>query len=156
VFPSTGATTIADTSTTVTGGTTMANVTTIAAAGTTTLPRIGGGSFVGNVAPAIPHSIVARGQGPIAFLEERAVILSERADQAAAFAREAAADAQDFTNAHASIVAKHRKMFLQHVFGINPDGTAITDASMLPGNVKKYKSVKTVEQYEDIIRVLTN
>jgi hypothetical protein len=45
-------------------------------------------------------------------------------------------------------------MFLQRAFGINPDGTAITDASMLPGNLKKYKSVKTVEQYEDIIHVL--
>jgi hypothetical protein len=60
---------------------------------------------VGNVAPAIPDSIIAQGGGPIAFLEERAAILSERADQAAAFAREAAADAQDFNNAHASIVA---------------------------------------------------
>ena len=151
-FPSTGATTIADTSTTVTGGTA-----TIATAGTrTTLPHIGDGSSVGNIAPAVPESIMARGRGPIAFLEERAAILSERADQAAAFAREAAADAQDFNNAHASIVAKHRKMFLQRAFGINPDGTAITDASMLPGTLKKYKSVKTVEQYEDIIRVLNN
>ncbi len=60
---------------------------------------------MGNVAPAIPDSIIAQGGGPIAFLEERAAILSERADQAAAFAREAAADAQDFNNAHASIVA---------------------------------------------------
>ncbi len=47
-------------------------------------------------------------------------------------------------------------MFLQRAFGINPDGTAITDASMLPGKLKKYKSVKTVKQYEDIIRVLNN
>ncbi len=155
-FPLMGATTIADTSTTVTDGTVMADVTTIATAGTTTLPRIGDGSSVGNAAHAIPHSIVARGQGPIAFLEECAAILSERADQAAAFAREAAADAQDFNNAHASIVAKHRKMFLQRAFGINPDGTAITDASMLPGKLKKYKFIKTVEQYEEIIRVLTN
>ena len=60
-FPSTGATTIADTSTTVTGGTATADVTMIATAGTTTLPRNGDGSSVGNVAPAIPHSIVARG-----------------------------------------------------------------------------------------------
>jgi hypothetical protein len=47
-------------------------------------------------------------------------------------------------------------MFLQRAFGINPDGTAITDASMLPGKLEKYKSVRTVEQYKDIIRVLTN
>jgi hypothetical protein len=101
----------------------MADVTRIATAGTTTLPHIGDGSSVGNVAPAIPDSIMARGQGPIAFLEEPAAILSERTDQAAAFAREVAADAQDFNNAHASIVSKHRKMFLQGAFGINPDGT---------------------------------
>jgi hypothetical protein len=152
----TGATTNADMSTTLTGGTTMADVTMIATARTMTLPHIGDGSSVGNVAPAIPHSIMVRGQGPIAFLEERATILSERADQAAAFAREAAADAQDFSNAHASIVAKHRKMFLQRAFGINPDGTAITGLSMLPRKLKKYKSVKTVEQYDNLICVLTN
>ncbi len=72
------------------------------------------------------------------------------------FARKVAANAQGFSNAHASIVAKHCKIFLQRAFGINPDGTAITNASMLPGKLKKYKSVKTVEQYKDIIRVLTN
>ncbi len=54
-FPLTGATTIADTSTTVTGGTA-----TIATAGTrTTLPHIGDGSSVGNIAPAVPESIVS-------------------------------------------------------------------------------------------------
>ena len=58
-FLSTGTTTIAYTSTTVTGGTMMADVTTIATAGTTTLPRIGDGSSVGNLAPAIPHFIMA-------------------------------------------------------------------------------------------------
>ena len=108
----TGATTIANTSTTMTDSTTMADVTKIATAGRTTPPHIGNGSSVRNVAPTIPDSIMARGQRPIAFLEERAAILSERADQAAAFAREAVADAQNFNNAHASIVAKHRKMFL--------------------------------------------
>ena len=120
----TGATTIANTSTTVTGNMMISEVAMIATAGTTIPPYIGDVSSVGNVAPAIPDSIMVR---PIAFLEERAAILSERADQAAAFAREAAADAQDFNNAHASIVLKHRKMFLQHAFGINPDGMVITD-----------------------------
>ncbi len=153
----TGTMTIANTSTAVTGSTTMADITTIATAGTRTmLPHIGDGSSVGNVSLVIPHSITAQGQGPIAFLEERVAILSECTDQAAAFAREAAADAQDFSNAHASIVAKHHKMFLQRAFGINPDGTSIIDASKLPKKLKKYKSVKTVEQYQDIICVLTN
>ncbi len=151
-FASTAATSIAATSTTLTGGTA-----TIATAGTrTTLPRIGNGSSVSNIAPAIQDFIIVQGQGPIVFLEERAAILSERADQAAAFARDAAADAQDFNNAHASIVAKHRKMFLQRGFGINPDGTAITNGSLLPGKLKKYKSVKTVKQYDEILRVLNN
>jgi hypothetical protein len=30
------------------------------------------------------------------------------------------------------------------------------DPSLLPGNVKRYKSVKSVEQYNYIIEVLTN
>jgi hypothetical protein len=46
-------------------------------------------------------------------------------------------------------------MFLQRVFGINPDGRAITDASMLPGKLNKYKSVKTVEQYKEMPRLMT-
>jgi hypothetical protein len=49
-------------------------------------------------------------------------MLSQRADEAAAFARAAVTNAQDFTNAHASILAKHRKMFLERAFGIDPDG----------------------------------
>jgi hypothetical protein len=32
-------------------------------------------------------------------------------------------DAADFNNAHASIVAKHRKIFLERAFGITSDGT---------------------------------
>jgi len=78
------------------------------------------GSAGMNVAPttAIPTSIVARPRGgPIAFLEDCAVMLTQRADQAAAFAREAVTDALDFSNAHASIIAKHRKMFLQRALG---------------------------------------
>ncbi len=47
-------------------------------------------------------------------------------------------------------------MFLVHAFGINPDGTAITDPSLLPEKLKTYKSVKSVKQYNYIIEVLTN
>ncbi len=50
---------------------------------------------------------------------------NEKRRKAAAFAREAVTDALDFSNAHASIIAKHRKMFLQRAFGIAPDGTVI-------------------------------
>jgi hypothetical protein len=42
-------------------------------------------------------------------------MLSQRAEEAAAFARAALTDAQDFTNAHASILAKHRTHHLSHL-----------------------------------------
>jgi hypothetical protein len=98
---------------------------------------------------------VARARGH-SILKEHAAILSQRADEAAAFAREAVADDQDFNNAHASIVAKHRKMFLQCAFGIKPDGTVINDLSSLPGKLKKYKSIKTYDKYNDMIDVISN
>jgi len=126
-----GTETLADMTMTAMGDMTVADTTTTAMTGTTTLHDVGNGSSGGNVAPAIPISIVARAQGPIAFLEECVAILSQRADEAAVFAREVVADAQDFNNAHASIFAKHRKMFLQRTFGINPDETIITDVSTL-------------------------
>ena len=129
-----GTTTMGNTLTTVTGGMTMADVTTIATAGTTMLPHVGDGSSGSNVAPAIPNSITAQGQGPISFPEECAVILSDCTDPATAFAMEAVANAQDFNNAHASIVAKHRKIFIQCAFGIKRDGTAITNLSIVPKN----------------------
>jgi hypothetical protein len=94
--------------------------------------------------------------GPIAALEQRAATLSQRAIQAAAVARDAAADAADINNAHATIVAQHRKIFLVHAFSINPNGTAITDPSLLPEKLKTYKSVKFVEQYNFISKVLSN
>jgi hypothetical protein len=94
--------------------------------------------------------------GPIAALEQRAATLLQRAHQAAVIARDAVADAADINNAHAIIVAQHRKMFLGRAFGIDPDGTPITNPSLLPEKLKTYKSVKSVEQYNYIIEVLTN
>jgi hypothetical protein len=95
------------------------------------------------------------GVGPIAALEQRAATLSQRAIQAAAVARDAAADAADINNAHATIVAQHRKIFLAHAFGINPDGTA-GDQAVLLNRLKKYKSFKTVNQYNDMVLCLTH
>jgi hypothetical protein len=46
-------------------------------------------------------------------------------------------------------------MFLQRAFGINPDGTTV-DQAVLPNRLKRYKSVKTVEQYNDMVRCLTH
>jgi hypothetical protein len=66
--------------------------------------------------------------------------------QAAAVARDAAADAADINNAHAIIVAQHHKMFLARAFGINPDGTPVIDPSLLPERLKMYKSVKSTAQ----------
>jgi hypothetical protein len=94
--------------------------------------------------------------GPIAALEQHAATLLQCAIQAAAVARDAAADAADIVNAHATIVAQHCKMFLARAFGINPDGTPIIDPSLLPERLNTYKSVKSVEQYNYIIEVLTN
>jgi hypothetical protein len=94
--------------------------------------------------------------GPIAALEQRAATHLQRAIQAAAVARDAAADAADINNAHAPIVSQHRKMFLARAFGINPDGMPIIDPSLLPEKLKTYKSVKSIEQYNYIIVVLTN
>ena len=67
-------------------------------------------------------------------------------------AREAAADADALESAHVIIKAKHCEMFLWRAFGINPDGTPIANR----GPIKPYKSVKTVEQYNDIVRILTH
>ncbi len=94
--------------------------------------------------------------GPIATLEQRAATLLQRAIQAAAIARDATADALDINNAHATIVAQHRKMFLARAFGISPNGAPIINPSLLPERLKTYKSVKSIEQYNYIIEVLTN
>jgi hypothetical protein len=94
--------------------------------------------------------------GPIAALKQCAATLLQRMIQAAAVARDAAADAADINNAHATIVAQHRKMFLARAFGIDPDGPPIIHPSLLPERLKTYKSVKSVEQYNYIIEVLAN
>ncbi len=138
--------------TTATDGITVADTMTTGTSGTMPLPDIGDGSSGRNVAPpAISTSIVARAQGgPIAFLEERVALLNQRASEAAAVAREAVTDAADFNNAHASIVAKHHKMFLERAFGITSDGTVTIELK------KEFKSVKTYKKYTDIIHVMSN
>ncbi len=68
-------------------------------------------------------------------------------------AREAVADAMDINNAHNVILSQHCKMFLASAFGINPNGTPIAP-SLLPQKLKRYKSVKSVAQYNYIIEIL--
>ena len=100
--------------TTATDGITVADTMTTGTAG---LTRTSSSSDINIAPPAIPTSIVAQPQGgPIAFLEECAALLSQCASKAAAVAREAVTDAADFNNVHASIVAKHREMFLERAF----------------------------------------
>ncbi len=57
-------------------------------------------------------------------------------------------DAADFKNVHASIVAKHRKMFFERAFGITSDGTVTIELK------KEFKSVKTYEKYTNMIHVI--
>ncbi len=116
-------------------------------------------SSIGGV-PPVPNPIGGppnnEAIGPIVALEQHVATLLQGAHQAAVVARDAAANAADIKNAHAIIVAQHRKMFLVRAFGINSDGTPITNPSLLPEKLKTYKSVKSVEQYNYIIEVLTN
>jgi len=129
-------------------GITVVDTMTTRTAGTT---RTSGFSDIYVAPPAIPTSIVAQPRrGPIAFLEERAALISQRASEAAAVAREAVTDAADFNNVHASIVAKHRKMFLGRAFGITSDGTVTIELK------KEFKSVKTYEKYTAMIHVISN
>jgi hypothetical protein len=98
-------------------------------------------SAVGVVPPAVPRSV----EGAVGAT----AILQVRVNQAAAVASAAANDAAAVSFAHTVILEKHRTMFLHHAFGINPDGMA-ADQAVLPNRLKKYKSVKTVEQYNDV------
>jgi hypothetical protein len=91
-------------------------------------------SAVGVVPPAVPRSI----EGAVGA----AAILQVWVNQAAVIAN---ATANAVSSAHSIIPKKHCTMFLQRAFGINPDGTAV-DQAVLPNRLKKYKSVKTVEQ----------
>jgi hypothetical protein len=52
-------------------------------------------------------------------------ILQVWANQAAVIANAAANDAAAVSSAHSSILKKHRTMFLQRAFSINPDGMAV-------------------------------
>ncbi len=97
--------------------------------------------------PAIPSSV----QGTVGA----ATFLQVHATQAAVIATTAANDAAAVSSAHNIIIDKHRTMFLQHAFGIKLNGMAV-DQALLPNCLKKYKSVKTVDQYNDMVRCLSH
>ena len=79
-----------------------------------------------------------------------------REANARAFANAATQDAVDIKSALLAFRAKHKKLFLLKAFGINPDGTAIADRSLVPNTIPTYRSVKTVAQYNKMIDVLSN
>jgi hypothetical protein len=99
------------------------------------------------VPPAIPRSVKGA-VGAAAFLQVRAT-------QAAAIANATANDAAAISSAHGIILDKHRTIFLQRAFGINPDGMAL-DQAVLPDRLEKYKSIKTVDHYNDMVLCLTH
>jgi hypothetical protein len=54
------------------------------------------------------------------------------------------------------LVNVHRRLFLRKAFGINPDGTPIPNIEDFNDEpIKNYRFVKTVAQYNEIVRVLT-
>jgi hypothetical protein len=55
-------------------------------------------------------------------------------------------------NAMLYLVNVHRRLFLRHAFGINPDGTPIPN---IDAPIKTYRAVKSPEQYAEIVRILT-
>ncbi len=127
---------------------TMSNITWSATSNNSSSLSSSAESAVGVVPPAVVPSLVEGAVGAAAFLQVRAT-------QAAAIATAAANDAAAVSSAHSIIIGKHRTMFLQHAFGINPDGTAV-DQAVLTNCLKKYKSVKTIDQYNNMVRCLTH
>ncbi len=97
--------------------------------------------------PAVPNSV----QGTVGA----AAFLQVHVTQAAAIATTAANNAAAISSAHNIIIVKHCTMFFQHVFGIKPNGTAV-DQALLPDRLKKYRSVKTVDQYNDMVWCLSH
>jgi hypothetical protein len=78
------------------------------------------------------------------------------ADQALAFASNAAQDAANIDSTHNLLHVNHCKIFLMKVFGINPDGTSIEDQPLLPDRSVQYRSVESIEQYKKMVHILSN
>jgi hypothetical protein len=66
----------------------------------------------------------------------------------------ASQDANEIESSILVIKQHHKKLFLQKAFGLNLNGTKITDPSLLPSKLKKYKSVKGVDKYHYMIDLL--
>jgi hypothetical protein len=125
----------------------MSNITRSATSNDSSSLSSSAASAVGVVPPAIPNSV----QGAVGA----AAFLQVHATQAAAIATATANDAAAVSSAHNIIINKHCTMFLQRAFGIKPNGMAV-DQALLPNHLKKYKSVKTVDQYNDMVWCLSH
>jgi hypothetical protein len=94
--------------------------------------------------------------GPMPSDDGAIAYAKSQAQQAASFASSCANDAQNITTAINTLKEGHRKVFLNKTFGTNINGKPITvpfDGGT-PDN--KLNSVNTVEQYAEIIQVLSN
>jgi hypothetical protein len=80
----------------------------------------------------------------------------QREAHAHALAADATQDANVTETALVALRAKHRKIFLMKAFGINPDGTKILDPSLVPENIPSYRTVKSVEQYTEMVHILSS
>jgi hypothetical protein len=125
----------------------MSNITRSATSNNSSSLSSSAASMVGVVPPAIPSSV------QVAVVA--AVFLQVRGTQAAVIATAAANDAAAISSAHNIIIVKHPTMFLQRDFGIKPNGTAV-DQALLPNCLKKYKSIKTVDQYNNMAQCLSH
>jgi hypothetical protein len=126
---------------------TMSNITRSATSNELSFSSSSAASGVGLVPPAIPTSV----QGVVGA----AAFLQVHGTQAAVIATTAANDAVAVSSDHNIIIDKHRTMFLQRAFGIKPNGTAV-DQALLLDRLKKYKSVKTIDQYNNMVRCLSH
>jgi hypothetical protein len=126
---------------------TMSNITRSATSNNSSSLSSSAASAVGVVPPAIP-SFVKGAVGAAAFLQVHAT-------QAAVIATAAANDAAAVSSAHNIIIDKHCTMFLQCASGIKPNGMAV-DQALLPNHLKKYKSVKTVDKYNNMVWCLSH
>jgi hypothetical protein len=121
---------------------TISNITRSATSNNSSSLSSSAASAVGVVPPAIPNSI----EGAVGA----ATFLQVRATQAAAIATAAASDAAAVRSAQNIIIDKNCTMFLQCAFDIKPNGTTV-DQALLPNRLKKYKSVKTVDQFNNMV-----
>jgi hypothetical protein len=125
----------------------MSNITRSAASNDSSSLSSSAASAVGVVPPAVPSSV----EGVVGA----ATFLQVRVTQAAAITTAAANDAAAVSSAHNIIIGNHCTMFLQRAFGIKLNGMA-EDQALLPNCLKKYKSVKTVDQYNNMVRCLSH